>query len=130
MTRIARSRRRPSGALEAEVLASLWASDRPLTPAEVQADLGRDLAYTTVMTTLSRLLEKGTVSRERAGRAYAYTAVLDQPGIAAARMRDLLESGADREAVLARFVGSLSDEEERALSELLRESSEGGDADR
>ena len=115
-----RSGRRPAGALEAEVLATLWAADSPLTPAAVQAELGGELAYTTVMTTLTRLLEKGVVSRERIGRAYAYTAVLDQPGIAAARMRELLASGRDREAVLARFVGSLSDDDERVLSELLR----------
>jgi predicted transcriptional regulator len=101
-------------------LATLWAADSPLTPAAVQAELGGELAYTTVMTTLTRLLEKGVVSRERIGRAYAYTAVLDQPGIAAERMRQLLASGRDREAVLARFVGSLSDADERVLSELLR----------
>lgn len=71
------------------------------------------------MTALTRLHEKGVVSRERVGRAYAYTAVLDRPGIAAARMRELLESGDDREAVLARFVGSLSNEDERVLNELL-----------
>jgi predicted transcriptional regulator len=71
------------------------------------------------MTALTRLHEKGVVSRERVGRAYAYTAVLDRPGIAAARMRELLETGDDREAVLARFVGSLSDDDERVLNELL-----------
>src|SRR4051812_8729827 len=101
--------RRPAGVLEAEVLAALWAADRPLTPREVQDELGGELAYTTVMTTLARLSEKGAVSRRRAGRAYAYSPVLDQAGTAAARMRELLDSGADREGVLARFVGSLSD---------------------
>ena len=114
-------KRRPAGALEAEILATLWAAGQPLTPAAVQGEVGGDLAYTTVMTTLSRLYEKGAVSRKRVGRAYAYTAVLDQPGIAAARMRELLESGEDREAVLARFVGSLSSEDESMLSELLRD---------
>src|SRR4051794_32546162 len=101
-------KRRPAGALEAEILATLWASEKSLSPAEVQDELGRALAYTTVMTALTRLHEKGVVSRERVGRAYEYTPVLDQPGIAAERMRQLLESGEDREAVLARFVGSLS----------------------
>ena len=124
------SSRRPAGGLEAEVLATLWATDRPMTPAAVQGELGGDLAYTTVMTTLTRLLEKGVVSRERVGRAYAYTAVLDKPGITAARMRELLEAGKDREAVLARFVGSLSDEEELVLLELLRSARHGGEQQR
>jgi predicted transcriptional regulator len=115
------SGRRPAGALEAEILAALWAADEPLTPAAVQRELGQGLAYTTVMTALTRLHEKGVVSRNKAGRAYAYTAVLDSSGIAAARMRELLESGDDRQAVLARFVGSLSEDDERVLTELLRE---------
>lgn len=114
------SQRRPPGALEAEILATLWAADQPLTPAAVQGELGAELAYTTVMTALSRLHAKGVVNRERMGRAYAYTAVLDQPGIAAARMRQVLEAGQDREAVLARFVGSLSNDDERVLTGLLR----------
>jgi predicted transcriptional regulator len=114
------NKRRPAGALEAEIVAALWAAGEPLTPKAVQAELGGKLAYTTVMTSLTRLYEKGVVSREKHGRAYAYTAVLDSPGIAAARMRELLESGGDREAVLARFLGALSDSDERTLVELLR----------
>jgi len=111
--------RRPAGALQGEVLAALWAADRALTPAQVQDQMGGDLAYTTVMTALARLHEKGAVRREKVGRAYAYTPILDESGIAAARMRDLLEEGEDRDAVLARFVGSLSSEEEELLVELL-----------
>jgi predicted transcriptional regulator len=115
-----RAARRPAGGLEAEVLAALWATGRPLTPRDVQQELGGDLAYTTVMTALSRLHEKGAVERRRSGRAFAYTPVLDQAGIAASRMREVLDDGADRRAVLARFVGALSTQDERLLSELLR----------
>jgi predicted transcriptional regulator len=114
-----RRRRRPAGGLESEVLAALWAADRPMTPGDVQRELGGELAYTTVMTALTRLHEKGAVERRRAGRAYAYTPVLDQAGMAAARMRGVLDGGQDREAVLARFVGSLSADDERLLAELL-----------
>jgi predicted transcriptional regulator len=124
-----RAKRRPAGALEAEVLEVLWRADRPLTPAAVQRQLGGALAYTTVMTALVRLHEKGVADREREGRAFAYRPVLDQDGIAAARMRELLESVGDRAAVLASFVGSLSDEDERALVELLR-GTRSEDADR
>jgi predicted transcriptional regulator len=120
------NKRRPAGALEAEIVAALWAAGDPLTPKQVQAELGGKLAYTTVMTALTRLYEKDVVSREKRGRAYAYTAVLDSPGIAAARMRELLEAGGDREAVLARFLGALSDADERTLVELLRAASADG----
>jgi predicted transcriptional regulator len=121
------NKRRPAGALEAEIVAALWAAGEPLTPKQVQTELGGELAYTTVMTSLTRLYEKGVVSREKHGRAYAYTAVLDSPGIAAARMRELMDAGGDREAVLARFLGSLSDADERTLVELLRAAERDGD---
>lgn len=45
--------RRAMGALEAEVLAHLWAVDGPLTPAEVLARMDDAPAYTTVMTSNS-----------------------------------------------------------------------------
>jgi predicted transcriptional regulator len=120
------NKRRPAGALEAEIVAALWAAGEPLTPKAVQDELDGELAYTTVMTALTRLYEKGVVSRAKRGRAYAYTAVLDSPGIAAARMSELLESGGDREAVLARFLGTLSEDDERTLTELLGSVDEDG----
>jgi predicted transcriptional regulator len=105
--------------LESEVLAALWAADKPLTPAEVAANLGDDLAYNTVQTILTRLHAKGAVYRESAGRAHAYTPVLDDAGLAANRMRAMLDKGDDTAAVLTRFVGTLTPEEESTLAALL-----------
>jgi predicted transcriptional regulator len=112
--------RRPRGTLEQEVVAALAAADRPMTPAEVRDQLGTDLAYTTVMTVLARLSEKGLVTRERVGRAYAYTAIRDGAEVTARQMQKLLDAGDDRAAVLSRFVGTLTDEDERLLVDLLR----------
>src|SRR5439155_1537435 len=72
------SGRRARGTLEQEVVAALAAAHEPMTPAQVRDHLGRDLAYTTVMTVLARLSDKGLVTRERVGRAYAYRAVRDE----------------------------------------------------
>jgi predicted transcriptional regulator len=72
------------------------------------------------MTVLTRLAVKGLVVRTRVGRGYVYGAVLDAAEITAQRMRRLLDAGADRAAVLSRFVGALSDEDERLLADLLR----------
>ncbi len=113
-------RRRPSGHLESEILATLWAADEPLTAGDVVAALGGDLAYTTVQTILARLHAKDAVVREQHGRAHAYTPVLDDAGLAAHRMRAMLDRGGDHAAVLNRFVGTLSAEEECTLAELLR----------
>ncbi|GAA5013532.1 BlaI/MecI/CopY family transcriptional regulator [Kitasatospora paranensis] len=114
--------RRPAGGLEAQVLAVLWAASRPLTPQDVQAALGDELARTTVTTILARLHDKGTVGRTRVGRGFAYApTVQDQAGLAARRMRTELDRGQDRSTVLARFVSDLSAEDEQLLRDLLGE---------
>ena len=97
----------------------LATTGEPMTPGQVQETLGTNLAYTTVMTVLARLCEKGVVLRERAGRAFAYTAVVDEAEVTARRMRRLLDSRDDRAAVLSRFVGALSADDEKVLVDLL-----------
>ena len=113
------SGRRESGGLEAEVLAALWAADAPLTAGEVVDALGDGLAYNTVQTILTRLHQKGAVRRQLAGRAHVYTPVLDEAGLAARRMRAMLDRGGDYAAILTRFVGTLSPDQERTLTQLL-----------
>lgn len=114
---------RRRGALEHEVLACLAAAGRPLTVAEVLADLGDDRAYTTVLTALSRLHAKGALRRDPSGRAFAYSLPADPAAVDASmtarRMSRLLDSGEDRAGVLARFVADLGPEDERLLTELL-----------
>jgi predicted transcriptional regulator len=116
--------RRAKGSLESEVLAALWAADSPLTAAEVADALGDDLAYNTVQTILVRLHAKGAVRRELSGRAHAYTPVLDDAGLAANRMQAMLDKGGDHAAVLARFLHTLTAEDEATLAALLADQGE------
>ena len=111
--------RRARGSLESEVLATLWAADSPLTAADVVDALGGGLAYNTVQTILTRLHAKGAVRRELTGRAHTYTPVLDDAGLAARRMQAMLDKGGDHAAVLARFLRTLTPEDEATLAELL-----------
>jgi predicted transcriptional regulator len=113
------SQRRAPGELEAEVLTVLWASGEPMTAAEVRRGLDDGLAYTTVVTILGRLHQKGLATRGKHGRSHAYSAVEDQAGPAARRMHKMLDAGPDRDSVLARFVSDLSDHDERVLRILL-----------
>src|SRR4051794_34765126 len=94
--------RRPPGMLEDEVLAVLWTSGRSMTPAQVQAPLGDKLAYTTVMSTLTRMYRKGLVAREPARKGYAYAPTVDEASHTAQAMTDLLSRRRDRAGVLAR----------------------------
>lgn len=121
LTAAAAGSRRAAGELEAAVLAVLQAAGSVLTPGQVRERLGARLAYTTVVTILSRLHGKGLLTRVRSGRAYAYAPVADEPGLAARRMRGVLEATGDRATVLARFVSSLSPADERLLRRMLDE---------
>ncbi|MFJ4501273.1 BlaI/MecI/CopY family transcriptional regulator [Streptomyces sp. NPDC088864] len=123
------ARRRGQGELETQVLATLRAAPGPVVAGWVQERLGGGLAYTTVVTILTRLHAKGAVARERSGRSFQWTAVADEAGLAALRMRRVLDSETDREAVLASFVNTLSPGDERLLRALLEtaEAPEEGD---
>jgi predicted transcriptional regulator len=117
--RDATPRRRGQGELEALVLSALRTAPGPVSAQWVQRACGGDLAYTTVLTILSRLLAKGAVARQREGRAYLWRPTVDVAGLAALRMRRVLDGQADREAVLTSFVSALSPGDERLLRDLL-----------
>ncbi|KAA9166143.1 BlaI/MecI/CopY family transcriptional regulator [Amycolatopsis acidicola] len=115
--------RRGAGQLSGLVLELLRRDGRAQTPAEVLQQLTEagsgPLAYTTVVTTLTRLHEQGVLDRYRTGRAYAYLAIGDPAKVTGRRMRRMLEAENDRDAVLASFVSELSPDDERALRDVL-----------
>ncbi|MFG3240620.1 MULTISPECIES: BlaI/MecI/CopY family transcriptional regulator [unclassified Streptomyces] len=114
-----RLRRRGQGELESQVLAVLRSANGPATAGWVQEHLEGDLAYTTVITILSRLYAKSAVTRSREGRSYTWTPAADEAGLAALRMRRVLDGERDRDAVLARFISALSPGDEDRLRALL-----------
>src|ERR1700742_3417045 len=120
--------RRGFGELEAAALAALQEAGGPLSPGQGRARLGAGLAYTPLVTILSRLFDKGVLTRHKAGRSYAYAPVADEPGLAARRMTRVLDGEADREAVLARFVSGLSEDDEILLRRMLGNGTTGSQA--
>jgi len=109
--------RRDRGALENEVLAVL-AAGGPLTPRQVLERLDASLAYTTVMTTLARLHDKGAATRESTGRTFTY-ALADGSTVQARAMRRTLDAAPNREQVLARFLDELEPSDVPVLRRLL-----------
>jgi predicted transcriptional regulator len=111
--------KRPMGGLEEEVMEFLWHTEGPATPAVVHKSVAPELAYTTVMTILSRLYEKGRLSRGRRGRAYTYEPIRTEAEHRAEEMQATLVDAGDRSAVLSQFVDSLDSQDAITLRKLL-----------
>ncbi|WP_460308224.1 BlaI/MecI/CopY family transcriptional regulator [Actinocorallia aurea] len=114
------SGRRKAGQLEGQIATVLTEAGIALTPAEVRDRLP-ELSYSTVVTILTRLYDKGAATRRRDGRSYRYEAVSDAAALVAGRMSRLLTEEPDRASVLRRFVGTLSEQDEEFLRGLLNE---------
>jgi predicted transcriptional regulator len=67
------------GPLETDIMQIVWQDERS-TVKKIHRKLSqtRDIAYTTVMTTMSRLAEKGVLHRHREGLAYVYTPAITE----------------------------------------------------
>ncbi|GAD83357.1 BlaI/MecI/CopY family transcriptional regulator [Nocardia asteroides NBRC 15531] len=109
------------GDLEAVVMDRVWAAEDDLTVRDVYESLllEREIAYTTVMSTMDNLHRKGWLDRERHGKAYLYWPTLTREEYSAQLMRDALE-GTRSDLVLAHFVKQISEDESEALRALLR----------
>ncbi|MFY4721199.1 BlaI/MecI/CopY family transcriptional regulator [Streptomyces sp. LaBMicrA B280] len=100
----------------------VWKWNRPVTVREVLEDLQqeRTIAYTTVMTVLDNLHQKGWVRREAEGRAYRYEAVSTRAAYAAALMNDAWSQSDNPAAALVAFFGMMSEEQRQALQDAVR----------
>jgi predicted transcriptional regulator len=110
------------GELEGAVMQHLWAADGGATVREVHEQMrkSRQIAYTTVLSTVHNLYRKGRLTREPEGTAHRYRPTASRAEYSASVMRDALSSGGDSEAILSHFVGQMSEEESQRLQELLR----------
>ncbi|MFF0501528.1 BlaI/MecI/CopY family transcriptional regulator [Nocardia aobensis] len=109
------------GDLEAVVMDRIWSAPDTITVRTVFEDLlrSREIAYTTVMTTMDNLHRKGWLEREREGKAYRYRARLSREQYSAQLMREALGGGRS-DLVLAHFVEQISDDDTAALRKVLR----------
>ena len=110
------------GDLEAVIMDRVWAHDDPVTVRELLGELAaeRDIAYTTVMTTMDNLHRKGWLARVKEGKAYRYTATASRAEYSARLMREALDGGGDARAVLSHFVAQMDGEESAALQAVVR----------
>ncbi|MFI7676326.1 BlaI/MecI/CopY family transcriptional regulator [Actinophytocola sp. NPDC049390] len=119
------------GDLEAVVIDRLWSREGKTTVREVFDELRteRDIAYTTVMSTMDNLHRKGWLDRERQGKAYLYWPTLTREEYSARLMRDAMTSGGNSDLVLTHFLAQMTDEESATLKGALRRLASTGEAE-
>jgi predicted transcriptional regulator len=116
---------RSLGPLEAEVMAVLWAIPEATVRAVAErlnaGRGGRPLAYTTVMTVMSRLAEKGLLDRTLTGKTYAYRPRQSQAEFLAGLSNDRVQALIQEfgELALAQFLGHLEQLEPGQLDRLV-----------
>lgn len=114
------------GSLEARVVRDIWShGSSPVSDVlqRLNDQAGRPLAYTTVMSVMVRLAEKGILKRHRVGKSYWYEARVPESGLEAhLARREIRAILADYGPVaVAGFIDEMGDNElvVRAIQETL-----------
>ncbi len=115
------------GDLEAAIMRLMWSANAATVRDIVDRlrENGRPLAYTTVMTVMSRLVGKELLSRELTGKTHLYSVALTEDAFlretASRRVQALIDDFGD--VAIAQFlatVNGLSPERQRQLERIAR----------
>ncbi|MFE2185049.1 BlaI/MecI/CopY family transcriptional regulator [Streptomyces sp. NPDC059455] len=115
------------GDLEAAIMDTVWAADKPLRVREVLERLDREPepAYNTVHTVTEVLHRKGWLSKEKDGRAFRYGATASREQYVAGLMGEVLAVADDRAAAVVSLVESMEPDEAAELRRLLAAARDG-----
>ena len=109
------------GPLEGEIMEVVWDSDE-VTVRDVHEALtrGRPIAYTTVMTTLGRLADKGLLRRIEDQPAHRYRALVSREQYADSTVRSVVDwlMGHFPDPAVAYFIDRVRSEDEEAIDRL------------
>ena len=119
-------RARQQGELEASVLDALWNADAGLSSQQVldavNSSTDSELALTTVLTVLGRLVDKGLATRSPAeGRGYLFAAATTREQHTAAVMLELVVGAENPALAFSHFASGLSPEVLKQLRQSLGE---------
>jgi predicted transcriptional regulator len=115
-------RSKQQGELEAAIMDALWQSKKPLGSAQILNLINHndDLALTTVLTVLSRLMDKDMVTREPGeGRSHLYQAKQSKAEYTASLMLSLVSESNNPALAFSHFANGLTPAQQNALRKSL-----------
>jgi predicted transcriptional regulator len=107
--------------LEAAIMDVVWRkglSTFAVSDALAVLQLEREIAYTTVMTTVGRLFDKGLLTREREGRRYVYAPKWTREEFLESTAREVLAGAMGGSQLMAMLAEKVSDASSRELDDL------------
>lgn len=111
------------GELEADVMHIIWQSPTAASVRFVTETLQkkRKIAYTTVMTIMNRLVEKGLLKRKSQGKAYTYQAVYSKNRLLTKVSRQIIKNLVDTfgESAVAHFADKIEQTQPKTKTKLL-----------
>ena len=111
------------GPLETDVMETVWdLGDTTVRDVHAEISERRDLAYTTVMTTMTRLAAKGLLTRDTSGLAHRYRANLSREDYAQTTVASVVDWLVDSfpEPAMSYFVDVLDDRSDPEVVNALR----------
>lgn len=111
--------------LELQFLKILWErSPRPVREIrDALADIGRDIAHTSVITTLNTMVKKKFLKRTRKGNAFLFAPKVSREGVSQAMLGDVIErvfDGSAKDVLVSLFDrADLDADELKELRQLL-----------
>ncbi|MBI2443083.1 MAG: BlaI/MecI/CopY family transcriptional regulator [Candidatus Levybacteria bacterium] len=112
------------GELETQVMEIIWQAKEPISVSEVVAVLSkkRDIAYTTVMTIMTRLIEKGLLKRTALGKAYVYKPIFSKDTFLTKVSQQIIKNLVSRfgDKAIAHFAQELDKVPEEKKAKLLQ----------
>ena len=111
------------GPLETEVMEAVWdRGDTTVRDVHAALERRRDIAYTTVMTTMGRLASKGLLARDTSGLAHRYRPTLTRDEYAKSMVHSVVDwlVGSFPEPAISYFVDVVNDGDDPAVMAALR----------
>lgn len=113
--------KRALGELESKVMDRLWKAPESSVK-EIWEDLSRErtLAYTTIMTTMDRLYQKGLLQRVKSGKAFLYAPRFSRQEFEEFLTEEVLRglAGATSESLMSAFLDLLAERDPACLDRL------------